>query len=75
MGSNPILPTIIMIIIETKNYEFNYSENIDLYLDEPFISINASELIPSKEIEGLTLHTGFTLDKFFIEDIISIEGV
>jgi len=62
-----------MIIIRTNksNYEFKYRGKVELYLDEPFLSVIADISILNTDFDRCDskMH-----DKFLLEDIVSITG-
>ena len=55
----------------TEN-EFKYEGDIEIYLSEPFITISASRMI--QDTDDLDIGEEHIIDKFWIEDIISIKG-
>lgn len=65
-----------MITIKTKSYEHEYYGNIEIYYDDNFLCIDwwGYDLPPTNEDELATwCSNGF--DRFWIEDVVSIEGI
>lgn len=68
-----------MIIIKTHRSEFEhqYKGNIEIYIDEPFLCVNADRILQlPDDVNDTKLNTlnSVIYDKFWIKDIKSIEG-
>jgi hypothetical protein len=71
-----------MIILKTKtnNHTFNYEGKIDLQIDEEFIYVSGLytfdvNLMLNNPMFTRLMEPSKVLDKFYIEDVLSIIGV
>lgn len=65
-----------MITIKTykSDFEFKYQGNIELYVDDVFLTIKADSSIPSDSEYEIYVWYANIADKFWLEDIESIVG-